>query len=256
MTTPPVVSRRIGDVTIHAVHTGWVRCKEAHRTLSGPTSLRLLSIAAGRMWTEPLPMLVYVIEHVEGVFLVDAGLSEETVAPWPSDDPGNRFFYRHFLDFRFAPNQRIDRQLAALGIAPDRVRGIVLSHRHADHSDGTAHLPQEAAVYVGASDWPVHMGARRGPWPGKMPTLVTNGGAPFGAFPSSRALTSDGAVVIVPLPGHSPGHLGVIVRTAEADLVFAGDAAFSAEGSTDSWWAPDRSRATTTSSLRSSKPLT
>lgn len=51
----------------------------------------------------------------------------------------------------------------------------------------------------------------------------------LGAFPSSRALTPDGRVAIVPLPGHSPGHLGLVVRTTEGDIVFGGDAAFSAD---------------------------
>jgi len=227
---PAPVTRRVGEVTIHAVHTGWVRCKHAHRTLSGPESLRFVSIATGSRWTEPMPMMVYVIEHPEGAFLVDTGLSEETVAAWPEGDAGNAFFYRHFLDFRFAPEQRIDRRLAELGIGPERIRGIVLSHRHADHSDALAYLPASAAVYVGKHDWPLHMGARRSGWPSdRQPTLVGDDGPALGAFPSSRALTADGRVAIVPLPGHSPGHLGLVVRTTEGDVVFGGDAAFSAD---------------------------
>ena len=224
------VTRRLGDVTVHVVHTGWVRCKEAHRTLSGPSSLRLLSIATDRTWTEPMPMLVYVIEHPEGVFLVDAGLSEETRTRWPDDDRGNRFFYEHFLDFRFEPEQRIDRRLAGMGIAQERITAVVLSHRHADHSDAIAHLPEHAAVYVGARDWPMHMGARRSRWPrGRPPVLVGDDGPSLGAFPSSRPLTRDGRVAIIPLPGHSPGHIGLVVRTSEGDVVIGGDAAFSSE---------------------------
>ncbi len=229
--TPPTlatVTRRLGDVTVHVVHTGWVRCKEAHRTLSGVSALRLLSIATDRTWTEPMPMLVYVIEHPEGVFIVDAGLSEETLAEWPETDRGNRFFYEHFLDFRFVPDQRIDRRLAELAIAPERITAIVLSHRHADHSDALVHLPNRAAVYVGARDWPLHLGARSSGWPrDRTPTLVGTDGAPYGVFPSSRPLTDDGRVAIIPLPGHSRGHLGMVVRTSEGDLIFGGDAAFS-----------------------------
>lgn len=37
-------------------------------------------------------MMVYVIEHPEGAFLLDAGLAEETLAEWPDGDGGNRFF--------------------------------------------------------------------------------------------------------------------------------------------------------------------
>ena len=227
---PAPVTRHLAEITVHAVHTGWVRCKEAHRTLSGPESLRLVAIAAGSRWTAPMPMFVYVIEHPEGVFVVDAGLSEETLAEWPEGDVGNRFFYKHFLDFRFAPEQRIDRRLIELGIAPERIRGIVLSHRHADHSDAIAYLPAPAIIYVGERDWPNHRGSRRSGWPsGRAPTLVGNDGPALGAFPSSHPLTQDGRVAIVPLPGHSPGHLGLLVRTTAGDIVFGGDAAFSAD---------------------------
>jgi len=34
---------------------------------------------------------------------------------------------------------------------------------------------------------------------------------PFGPFDRSQRLTSDGKVVIVPTPGHTPGHVSVIV---------------------------------------------
>jgi glyoxylase-like metal-dependent hydrolase (beta-lactamase superfamily II) len=229
--TPPVVSRAFGDVLVHAVRTGWVSVKEAHRTLSGAEALRLPAILADSRWTEWMPVTVYVIEHPEGVWLVDAGLSEATLDPEHfACDPGTRFVYSNLLRFRFTPEDRIDRRLAALGVPLERVRGVVFTHRHADHTDAVDVLPDSVTAYVGAGDWPTHNGALPCRWPGgRAPTLVAETGAPFGAFPHSLPLTQDGRLRVVPLRGHSPGHLGVLLESAGTHALFAGDSAFSVE---------------------------
>lgn len=226
----PVTTRVIDDLRIHVVNAGWVRVKAAHRELSGSVATRFPAIVVDREWTELMPVLVAIIEHPDGVFLVDTGLTEEMLDPDYFDcDPATAFVYRHLLDFRMAPEERIDRRLAALGIDPRRVAGIVLTHRHADHTEGLAKLPASAPVYVGAGDWPTHNGALTCRWPSeRVPTLVrADEGAPFEAFPHARPLTRDGRVAIVPLVGHSPGHLGVAVRTRQGTIVFGGDATFS-----------------------------
>ena len=223
---PEVVTRRFSDLTVHVVNTGWVRVKRAHASFAGPIALRTPAIVFGRAWTPFMPVYVTVVEHPEGLFLVDAGLSEETLEPSHfASDPITSFVYANFLDFRFAPAQRIDRRLEALGIDPSRTRGVVLTHRHADHADALVHLPGSPAVYVGAADWPSHAGSLP---MSREPTLVAVEGEPLGAFPHARPLTGDGRVAIVPLPGHSPG-LGLLVRTPSLDVVAAGDATFCLE---------------------------
>ena len=229
---PDVVTRHFDGVTVHVVNTGWVRVKTAHRSYAGPDALRFPAIAFGRAWTELMPVLVTVVEHPEGIYLVDAGMSEETLDKNHfATDPVTAFVYGHFLDFRFSPSQRIDRRLGALGIDVAQVRGVILTHRHADHSDAVAHLDPATEIYVGARDWPSHAGALPSAFPsGVAPTLVREGeGDPLGAFSHVRSLTRDGRVAIVPLAGHSPGHLGLVVRTPGLDVVIAGDATFSLE---------------------------
>ena len=39
-------------------------------------------------------------------------------------------------------------------------------------------------------------------------------------------MTSDGSVVIVPTPGHTPGHVSVIVDDGEVSLFLAGDTSY------------------------------
>lgn len=73
--------------------------------------------------------------------------------------------------------------------------------------------------------------------------------AEAGGVARARDLTSDGAVAIVALPGHSPGHLGVLVRGQALDVLFIGDAAFDRQQVEQEVIAgiveePDRARAT------------
>lgn len=248
----PVITRRVApDLTVHAVRSGWVRVKEAHRTLRGPTALRTLAIVAGRRWTEWMPVIVYVIDHPEGVFLVDAGQSEAMLDPQHFEcDALTAWVYRTQLRFSVEADDRLDRRLAALGIDAARIRAVVLTHRHADHADGLDALPAGARVIVGEKDWPSHQGALPCRWPeGRTPTLVGDGGPPFGAFAHSTALTQDRRLRVIPLPGHSPGHLGVLLETEGSYLLFAGDAAFSLSQVRDRQLAgivevPDAARAT------------
>ena len=52
---------------------------------------------------------------------------------------------------------------------------------------------------------------------------VTLDGAPVGPFAGSYDLFGDGRLVIVPTPGHTPGHVGMIVRGATRRWLLAGD---------------------------------
>jgi glyoxylase-like metal-dependent hydrolase (beta-lactamase superfamily II) len=227
-----VVTQRFGDLTVHAVRSGFVASKEAHRTLVVPDALRLLAIALDRRWTEWMPILTYVIEHPDGVIVVDAGQIESTGDADALDcDPGTRWFYRHQLRLAFRPEERIDRRLGALGIDVAEIRAVVLTHRHADHADGLSVLGGHPTVYVGAADWPGHQGALPAHWPsGVVPTLVADRGEPCDAFAATVPLVGDGRVRAVALGGHSPGHLGVRVECEGGlRLLFAGDAVFSLE---------------------------
>lgn len=225
---PSIVSQRFGAISIHAVHTGWVRVKAAHRDLSGPVATRVLSILTDPTWTPWMPVTSYVIEHPEGVFVVDTGLSERMLDE--SCDTGNGFVYRRLLQFQFSPADRIDRRLAELGIEASKIKGVVLTHRHADHTDGLDFLPASAPIYVGAGDWPTHNGALHCRWPaGRTPTLVDRSGEAVEAMIGSHRLSGDGAVRVVPLNGHSPGHLGVLVQLGGASALIAGDATFDVE---------------------------
>lgn len=63
------------------------------------------------------------------------------------------------------------------------------------------------------------------PWPAAFsPTTVDLPPVPFGPFPASLRLTEAGDVTLVPVPGHSPGQLAVVVE--DVDYSLAGDSSY------------------------------
>jgi N-acyl homoserine lactone hydrolase len=58
------------------------------------------------------------------------------------------------------------------------------------------------------------------------PAPIGLDGPAFGAFAASTPLTADGRVVAVPTPGHTLGHLSVVVVQPDHHVLIAGDTAY------------------------------
>jgi glyoxylase-like metal-dependent hydrolase (beta-lactamase superfamily II) len=225
----PVTITTAGGIKVHAIQTGWVQVKRRHRTLSGPAALRLPGILLDQAWTPWLPILCYAIEHPEGLILVDTGETARTADPaYFGCSAGDAFFYTRNLRFALGPEDEVGPQLRRLGLTPERVRWVVMTHLHADHTGGMPHLPRSRFI-LNRMDAAGHRGTLACRFPeGLEREAVALDGPPLGAFSASRALTRDGAVQIVPTPGHSPGHQSVLLRERDRSWLFAGDATFDA----------------------------
>jgi N-acyl homoserine lactone hydrolase len=217
-------------IRIHALRTGWVGVKTTHRELDVPRRLALASILLGRSWAEWMPIMVFVVEHPEGVFLVDTGPSPRiNDANYFACDSANAFFYERNMRFAVPAGDTLAPRLAEVGIDPSRIRTLLITHFHADHIGGVDVVPR-ARVLTGAGNWPRHAGSFTCRLPeGLAPSAVAFDGPPIVSFPASHALTSDGKVRVVPLPGHTPGHVGLAVTDAGHTWLMVGDATFDAD---------------------------
>ncbi len=118
--------------------------------------------------------------------------------------------------------------MEADGLAPASVRWVCLSHLHTDHAGRVDAFPA-ARVLVAREEWERARGFPgrvRGylphRWPRAVePELVDLSGPAVGPFPRSYDVAGDGRLRLVPLPGHTPGHVGLLV---DARLLLAGDA--------------------------------
>lgn len=178
-------------------------------------------------WSEgTLPVNVFAVEHPDGVCLFDAGQTARAA------EPGYLPRWHPFLRlarFELTPDDEAAAQLARRGIPAERVRWIVLSHLHTDHVGGVGAFPG-AQVLVSRIEWDLASGVAgrlRGyvpqHWPRSLtPRVVDLTGPPVGPFPASLDLAGDGVLVLVPTPGHTPGHISMLVRGAGTWLC-AGD---------------------------------
>jgi N-acyl homoserine lactone hydrolase len=216
---------------IHAIQTGTVRVKESQRIGRGRGPKRQVNILLDRSWTEPLPILAWAIETADGVIVVDTG---ETAA---TKEPG--YFPRWHPYFPLAvrldvePQQEIGPQLLTLGIGPADVRTVIMTHLHTDHAGGLRHFPK-SEILVTAEELRLASGFAgrvRGYLPNRWPdwfapTPIAFNATSFEGFDRCHHVTSDGSVVIVPTPGHTPGHVSVIVLDGELSFFLAGDATY------------------------------
>jgi N-acyl homoserine lactone hydrolase len=208
---------------VHCFSTGVLRPKARARGVR-----RYLD----RRWSDAtLPVNVVAVEHPEGVCLFDAG--QEARAAEPGFLPRWHPWLR-VARFELGPADEAAPQLERLGITPGGVHWVVLSHLHTDHIGGLA--PFAAAdVLVLRAEWTraQGLGGRlRGyvpqQWPsGLVPRVIDLDGPPVGPFPSSLDLAGAGTLLIVPTPGHTPGHVSLLVRDGPRGLLCAGDLAHS-----------------------------
>jgi N-acyl homoserine lactone hydrolase len=220
---------------IHAIQTGTVAITQNWRRGKGHGGVRRLNTLLDRRWTEPLPIYAWVVEHPEGVIVVDTG--ETARASQPGYFPGWQPYFRFAVKEWVRPEEEIGPQLRALGVDPQRdVRWLVLTHLHTDHAGGLAHFAGVDTLvsrteYAGARGFHGQIeGYPNNRWPDSFaPHLLDFAGRPYGPFAQSLPLTTAGDVVLVRTPGHTHGHLSVIVQDGDHTVFLAGDTSYSEE---------------------------
>jgi N-acyl homoserine lactone hydrolase len=219
---------------VHAIQTGTVALTTAWREGVGHGRRRLLNTILDRRRTEPLPIYAFAIEHPEGVIVVDTGETARVSEPdyFSRWHPGMRAF-REWVE----PQQEVGPQLRQLGIEPGDVRSVVMTHLHTDHAGGLHHF-RDNEILVTRTELEFASGLRgrlRGyvankQWPEWFkPTELELEPEPLGPFPQSLRLTDAGDVTVVPLPGHTPGQIGVLVRNGDHTVFLAGDSSYTQE---------------------------
>jgi N-acyl homoserine lactone hydrolase len=230
---PPVTITTHSGIRVHGIQTGVLAIKTAHAQLRGPVSLRFLSIIQDTHWTPLLPILTWVIEHPEGLIVIDTGerAAASNIATYITRDPVSRWFYQRNLPLFITPAEELAAQLRSLGLTPEDVQTVVLTHLHGDHAGGLGFFPQ-ATFLVARTEYEGQLrqpfGAVASLWPpGWSPQLVDYTGPPIGLFRGSQPITKAGDLLLVPTPGHSYGHQSVILVDTDRSFFFAGDVAFS-----------------------------
>jgi len=217
---------------IHAISTGLVQVRNAQREARGRgQAARVGHMLFDADWSEWLPVHVWLIEHDEGLILVDTG--ETSRVHERGYHPRWNPFFRRAVHFSVHPEDELGPQLRARGIGPRDVNTVVLTHLHTDHAGGLFHVTGSRSL-VAAGEFKAATGAagrimgylpHRWPkwW---QPEFIRFDRRQIGPFDETMPVTKRGDVLIVPTPGHTPHHVSVLVL-GEPSYFLAGDTSYS-----------------------------
>ena len=228
---------------------------ELHVFSTGSLSLPRGLLFHGGSWIESqtIDVPAYVLKYPDGSAVVfDAGYSSAV-----RDDPNEYlgFFVTLIGSFAMGRGQDLPAQMEAAGIDPAAVTQVVLSHLHFDHAGSAERFPQ-AEVVVSRDERATVLQSPGLFAPIRLEdvdaitswrTLEFDPGAPYATFASHVDLLGDSSLVVVPLPGHTTGSIGLIARLEGGPVLFTGDAASIAESwryaalpaeaaDEDAWW--------------------
>lgn len=181
-------------------------------------------LLAGASGDVTAPIGAYLIEHPKGLVLFDTHLDPRAV----EDPEGTYGVFASAFGLDFPPEKAIDAQVRSTGFSESDVDFLVLSHVHFDHTGGVSLFP-EATIVLGAEELPFSA------WPSgnnqgifrdvdlaplrnrERELLEVPVGVDFDLF-------GDGSVIVLSTPGHTPGHLSLLVRLEHGSFILTADA--------------------------------
>jgi glyoxylase-like metal-dependent hydrolase (beta-lactamase superfamily II) len=197
-------SQSLPEVSLSIINTGESITTEAF-TFSG-----------GRWLTDfTMPHSAFLIRHPKGTILFDTGLGADIDEQYNEEMP----FYMKPL-MTYIKRSCAKAQLQEAGIDPTQVQSVIVSHLHWDHVSGLEDFP-EAMIRTTkeeydygkkmASDDPSFMASQFDD-EGIQWQFIEFQNKPYENFTQSLDLYNDGSLVLVPLPGHTPGSVGMFVN--------------------------------------------
>lgn len=156
----------------------------------------------------------YLIQHDKEYLMWDTGLPAGLLkAPFKDDAP-------------MSPTlaETLPVQLEKLGVKPADIATVGISHYHFDHIGQAADFPK-AKLLMGKADLDA---MKSDPLPfGAAPDLLApwlKNGSPVEPVVGDKDIYGDGSVVMLSMPGHTPGSYALLVRLAKmGPVLLSGD---------------------------------
>jgi glyoxylase-like metal-dependent hydrolase (beta-lactamase superfamily II) len=174
-------------------------------------------------------MDVLLIKHPKGDLLIDAGLGRDSRVHFKSLP----WYFRAITDFD--PGRSAADQLKDVGYDEDSLKGILLTHTHWDHVSGIPDF-NKTPVWINKEERHfINDGKQLTALIRSFPNVQYKEYAftdtPYLNFPKSYDVYGDGAIVIVPAPGHTPGSVVIFIALPSGErLAMIGDLAWQQEG--------------------------
>ncbi len=163
----------------------------------------------------PLTASCYLIKHGDAYMIWDTGLSASLKGAKIDPKTGGATITRTVVE-----------QLADIGVKPEQIGMIGISHYHYDHIGQAAAFPG-ATLLIGKGDFDALSATP--PASGANPTALKNWiGGPGKSMPVSgdKDVFGDGSVTMIDTPGHTPGHHALLVKLGTmGNVLLSGDLA-------------------------------
>ncbi len=167
--------------------------------------------ATDRAETIELPVVCALLRHRQGNVLFDTGCH-----PNVATDATRWGGLARVMTPIMAADDNVLAGLEGLGLAADNVDVVICSHLHPDHCGCNAFF-RRATVIVHADE----LAAARAPDAAAHGFLASEWDhpVPIDEVSGERDVFGDGRTVLVPLPGHTPGSMGALVRLDRSGTV-------------------------------------
>jgi N-acyl homoserine lactone hydrolase len=177
-------------------------------------ALQLFSSGTLAVGGVEVPVPFFLIRHPQGNIVVDGGnplaVAQDARAHWGA------------LADQFSVNmteeQHCVAQLRQLDIGPESIRYVVQTHLHIDHTGALGHFP-DATVVVHARELDAARTADPSHVHGYVRADFEQAGLDWRAVEGELDLFDDGAVRLLQTPGHSAGHMSLLLELDETGPV-------------------------------------
>lgn len=167
------------------------------------------------------PVTSCLVVHPRGKLVFDTGIHCDALS-----DPAGRLGKRiaSLFAIRSGAGEDVVGQLATLGLAPGDIDFVVNSHFHFDHCGCNASFPRSTFLVQRAE-----LESARAE-PKRYNPKDWDHSLEYRAVDGEYDVFGDGSVVLLPTPGHTPGHQSLWIRDgASRELVFTADASYTKE---------------------------
>jgi len=206
-------------------------------------SLQLFTSGTLGLAGSEVPVPFYLIRHPQGDVVVDGGnplaVAHDTHAHWGR--------LADVFEVHMRPEQHCAAQLRALGVAPESVGHVVQTHLHIDHTGALGHFPA-AKIVVHAAELDSARTIEHAHAHGYVRADYEQPGLEWHPIEGDVDLFGDGSVRLLATPGHSAGHISLLVTLAQTGPVLltadASDSRAQWEGSQPprSLWSAEQAR--------------
>jgi glyoxylase-like metal-dependent hydrolase (beta-lactamase superfamily II) len=215
---PSVARRKVGAVTVTALSDGFIDVP--YGVFTGAPAAEIEAAFSARFARRPsgthrIGFTVWLIEDGDKLVLVDSG----------------------YAGVAGATTGRLPAALAAVGVRPEDIDAVAITHMHADHVSGLVMQGRpafpNAEVFINRADI-AHFTdpARAAAAPEALKGHFQAAARVVATIPSARLQSFDGTRTITPsistidLTGHTPGHTGYRIANGGESLLLVADALF------------------------------